>query len=373
MSISWLAPAALVGTALIALPIAVHLLVRQHPRRVLFPSLRFLGQTQLAALRWRTIQDAGLLACRIAIVALAAVALAGPVLQTPARTAGFASRVSRAIVAVGAIDDGLVTRVSENAFAVNTFRRERVADAIADAVRWLDARPASSREVVFAGVLARGTVTGAELALVPSDIGVRFEAVDANAPGAVTVSALVRRDGTLRKVDRDVTLGTDETRVVERNQSDLPGDFVTISATADQVDLANAALRAALDAGVPWADFSTPVAIVWEGGARPSRPTIRVIDMPVPRPSSSAADAVHAALVDASRESLPREPVPIAAEQLRAWTRTPGPVSQTAPLADEGDRRWVWAAVLLLLIVEWRLRRAPSAAAAQQGEEARVA
>ena len=74
----WTTPAALIGLALIALPIAVHLLVRQHVRTLPFPSLRFLRETQLAAFRRRSIQDAALLACRVAIVGLAAAALAGP-------------------------------------------------------------------------------------------------------------------------------------------------------------------------------------------------------------------------------------------------------------------------------------------------------
>ena len=68
MSIAWIAPAALFGVGLIALPIAIHLLVRQHARTLVFPSLRFLRETQLAALRRRTIQDAALLLCRITIM-----------------------------------------------------------------------------------------------------------------------------------------------------------------------------------------------------------------------------------------------------------------------------------------------------------------
>ncbi len=110
MSIAWMAPAALLGLALIALPIAIHLLVRQHARTLAFPSLRFLRETQLAAFRRRRIEDAALLACRAAIIALAAVALAGPVLQTAARTAGYAGRTSRAVVALDGAGDNLPRR-----------------------------------------------------------------------------------------------------------------------------------------------------------------------------------------------------------------------------------------------------------------------
>ncbi len=44
MSVIWLAPAVLLGLGLIALPVAIHLLVRQQSRRIDYPSLRFLQQ-----------------------------------------------------------------------------------------------------------------------------------------------------------------------------------------------------------------------------------------------------------------------------------------------------------------------------------------
>ena len=154
MSIAWTAPAALLGLALIALPIAIHLLVRQHARTLAFPSLRFLRETQLAAFRRRRIEDAALLACRAAIIALAAVALAGPVLQTAARTAGYAGRTSRAVVALDGAGDSLAATIGDGAFASATFRRPEVADALSDAIRWLAQQPPSSREIVIAGTLA---------------------------------------------------------------------------------------------------------------------------------------------------------------------------------------------------------------------------
>ena len=61
MSITWITPVALAGFALIALPIAIHLLVRQQTRSLPYPSLRFLRETALAAFRRRAIQDAALL------------------------------------------------------------------------------------------------------------------------------------------------------------------------------------------------------------------------------------------------------------------------------------------------------------------------
>lgn len=372
MSIAWLVPAALAGVGLIVLPIAVHLLARQPVRRVPFPSLRFLQETQLAALRRRTIQDAWLLVCRAAIVALAAGALAGPVLMTEARQAALARRVSRAIVTIGTVEAPAIADLAAGAFASATFTRDRVGDALADAIRWLNVQPASAREIVMAGALRRGAISDSEIAAVPADIGLRFQPIAVTSSPGTTLAVLARRAGHLIKVERDVTLGVDATRVVDRAATGVRDDLITITASSDDSNLANAALRAALDAGVPWTDFTTPIVIVWEGGARPSAAGARVIDMPVPRPAASAADKVHATLISASPSQLV-EPITIAPAQLAAWARSPGPVSPAAPLADEGDRRWIWAAVLLLMAAETWLRSARRRATDQPGEEVRVA
>jgi len=373
MSLAWMAPAALAGIGLVVLPIAIHLLVRQPARRLLFPSLRFLRETQLAALRRRTIQDAWLLLCRCLIVAIAAIALAGPVFQSDARREAFSARTSRAIIAIGAIDDATTAALREGAFKSEVFNRAALLDAIADATRWLDAQPPSSREILVAGQLRRGDVTAADLSAMPSDIGIRFHPLNSEAPAETIVPILTRRDGRLTRIDRAVTLTSDATTVADRTQSIVPEGLVAIAASPDDTELANAALRAALDAGVPWMDFTTPVIVVWEGGSPAPRPNARVIDMAVPKPAASAADAVHAALVRGTRHPLVEEPIAITREQLDRWTRSPGPVSPAAPLSDEGDRRWMWAMVLLLLMVETWLRRPVRATEAEQSEEARVA
>ena len=150
MSLLWTTPLALLGIALIALPIAVHLLVRHQVRTLAYPSLRFLRETQLAAFRRRRIEDLALLICRCAIVALAAIALAGPVLQTESRNAQQAGRVSRAIVSVGAVPEEVSARLTNGAFASESFTRVALADGLRDALRWLDAQPRSAREIVIA-------------------------------------------------------------------------------------------------------------------------------------------------------------------------------------------------------------------------------
>jgi hypothetical protein len=377
VSLAWIAPAAFIGLALIALPVAVHLLVRQHARELAYPSLRFLRETQLAAFRRRTLQDAALLACRAGIVAAAAIALAGPVLQTPARTAGDANRTSRAIVTIGGADQPIAT-LMDGAFAAATFTRMNAADALADAVRWLDAQPRSAREIVIAGALRRGSIEPADLAAVPPAVGIRFEQTAADGAAHVPVSILARRDSTIVRVDRVARLTAEATGVTDGSASPVAADIVTITARPVDTPLADGALRAALNVGVPWRDFERRVAIVWDGADEfaiaAQLAGAHVIRMPVPAPPSSAADAVLTALTRIGRPDWV-EPMVIPQQQLDSWSRRPGAPSLDAPFADEGDRRWLWGVALVLLGVEWWLRRGLESrtAVTEPAQETRVA
>ena len=371
MSVAWLAPAAFIGLALIALPIAVHLLVRQHGRLFPYPSLRFLRETQLAAFRRRTLQDMALLACRAAIIALAALALAGPVVETSPRRATYASRISRAIVTIDA-DQAAITKASDGAFAAAIFTRPVVADAIADAARWLDRQPPSSREIVIAGDLRSGAIAQSDVDAVPKDVGIRFLASPApEVSGAnLAMPVLIRRDGILVREDWAVFADSFSTRATPVAGKPVPPDLVTVVAAPADTALADASLRAALDAGVPWADFDRRVVVVWEGAVESQGR--RVVRMAVPSPPAIAADEVLRALLRASTLAL-TDPFPMLAEQLVAWRRPPGPPAANAPLSDEGDRRWLWGLAILLMIVEWWMRRSAKSALPERIEDSRVA
>lgn len=371
MSVIWTAPLALIGLALVALPIAVHLLARHEVRTLPFPSLRFLRETQLAAFRRRSIQDVLLLICRVATVGAAAAALAGPIFETSSRSASDAKRVSRAVIATATLPSDVSARVIGDAFRSVTLRRSAVADALGDAVRWLEQQPRSSREIVVAGPLRRGDVGPGDLAMIPAAIGVRFEQTAIDGSSGATVSILIRRDGVLSRIDRAATLTADGTRVVDGAATPALASLVTVVAAPRDAVLADAALRAALNAGVPWHDFAKRVVVMWEGADERSLQSTdaRVIRMPVPTPSSSAAGAVHAELAKAGGAGL-IEPLTIPRPQLDAWSRPAGAPSADAPIADEGDRRWLWAAALVLLCIEWWLRRPPSRSSRFGGQAA---
>jgi hypothetical protein len=69
------------------------------------------------------------------------------------------------------------------------------------------------------------------------------------------------------------------------------------------------------------------------------------------------------------------EVVPIPDSQLRAWTRQPGPAPPPRPeTVDRDDRRWLWGAVLVLLLIEtWMRRETADTQQAIEETRARVA
>ena len=82
----FLSPLALVGLALIALPIAIHLLVRRRAERMDFPSLIFLRETPSFRLRPRRIQQPLLLALRLAAIAFLVLGLSRPLITFGTKT-----------------------------------------------------------------------------------------------------------------------------------------------------------------------------------------------------------------------------------------------------------------------------------------------
>lgn len=380
MAVSWLAPMALLGVALVAIPIAIHLLVRQQSRRVEFPSLRFLLPSQLAAFRRRNIQDAWLLACRAAIVAVAALALAGPVLQTASRSAGYGARTARAVIVEPGIEPPSAIKLAGDAFVSKSFARERVGDAIADATRWLDVQPPASRELVFVGAFRRGSVAAGDLRGIGPTVGIRFVAAGGMLNGREAQLSIVRSGPAgLVFEQRQVRFEDDRTQVTAGGTTAADGDLVRIVAAPADQPLADAALRVALAEGLRWRDPARRVLVAWTGA---DEATVQravagatLVRMPRPDPPATAASAIVVAVerVTAAPTDV-MEPVGISPEQLQSWSRPPSGVPASAPATDEGDRRWLWALALGLLGLEHFLRRSKSVeVAAEPVSGARVA
>lgn len=88
----------LAGTALVALPILLHLIMRQRPKRLEFPALRFIQQRHDANRRRLRLRHLLLLLLRAAAIALLAFALARPSMKLPGAMGTQEAPVAAAMV-----------------------------------------------------------------------------------------------------------------------------------------------------------------------------------------------------------------------------------------------------------------------------------
>ena len=91
-------PWAWLGALALVLPIAVHLLRRHRATRRPFPTLRFLPDARVVAVRRHRPTDVPLMLIRLAVVAAAVIALAQPLWRNAAAARAAASGLSRAVV-----------------------------------------------------------------------------------------------------------------------------------------------------------------------------------------------------------------------------------------------------------------------------------
>jgi hypothetical protein len=385
MSIFWLQPLALWALATLAIPILIHLLVRQRGRRLLFPSLRFVRATGLAAIRRRAISDWLLLSVRLAALACAVAALAGPVLLTSSRRETWNRRIARAIVELPAAREGGLV---EGSFASATFNADwRVGDAVRDAVAWLERQPPAAREIVVVGAPRVGQIRERDIAAIPSEVGIRFVAVPAgDAESRLSLAAAADNGDGIKPYRLQVDVGAAGTRVAfEAATSGVAPDIMARAAASEQ-HLADAVLKSVLAEGLlvdtapdrhlsiifegalesETAGLIAPANQAWmrgalermrglTGGERQGRLIVRAGVRPVEVSAlETVARIVHATFA-ADVDTFERTSIPDAT--LKRWSRRPGETAADRRPGDEADRRWLWAAALVLLALEYVLRR----------------
>ena len=251
----WLNPAALFALTAVAAPILIHILIQRSAERFPFPTLRFLLPTRLAAIRRHLLEDLPLLAVRVALLAAAAAALAGPLLVTAGRRQAWDGRVVRAVVrdGVGAelapppaappgpADQGRPLRPAPH--QEKAFETASLTDGIRRAILWLETAPPARREVVISSPLPIGSITQADVAAIPADIGVRFER-SGTLPAARTVpGGRLLTSGGVRA--REVTFAGDRTSLRDAAGAEAmvwPIDVVAAQAEQPAVDAAIAAV-----------------------------------------------------------------------------------------------------------------------------------
>jgi hypothetical protein len=306
-------------------------------------------------------------------------------------------------------------------------------DGIRRAVAWLDAAPPARRELTIVSPFAIGSVTAADIAGIPADIGIRFER-STTLPGTRTVpfGRLLTANG---PVDREVVLTGPQTSVSAAAAADGTGawpievvapseDRVAVDAAqsvvltgrvwaspaerrASLVVLArDGAAPEAAQVRTPWiadaiariardADLQTAAARLARGttGASFARQPWQAIaaaadgrpvavaaaagDRLLVASAAPARDLVTPLLMRAIANALAPSPdvrtaevVPIADAVLAAWSRPPSaPAAPRIGAIDGDDRRWLWAATLMLLAVETWMRRSRRRQASDENKE----
>jgi hypothetical protein len=360
----WLHPMAAIALLALVAPTVVHVLARQRATRVAFPTLRFISPHRLASVRRRALDDVALLAVRLTIFLLAVAAIAGPFFATAARRRAWDARTIRAEVSDAAPRNGL-----------------------ARAVAWLERQPPGRREIVVRGSLPIGSLTAADIAMVPPHIGLRFERQSVPETTRTVPATPVIQGGQI--IERETTLTAERTSVRDVGANGAAVAPIEIAAPPDERAAADGLRRALLNdrtaAAVPGrhariafgSDAPTPsqVSTPWiaDAAARISRETPQEVDLAfgadgnglVVTTRMRATDTRAVTLVQVVARSLAPtierpadEIVSIPDAQLSAWTRTAGPALEAArEMIDRDDRRWLWVAVLILLMVEAALRR----------------
>jgi hypothetical protein len=413
---------ALLGLVGIALPVLIHLLGRGHARVLRFPTLRFLDASRLLPTKRSRIQDPLLLAVRIAIVGLAALALAQPLLLTRGRRDALDRGLARAVIvdtsasaarAVADSVDAVARRLAAGAQTSRVIRSARPAAAIAGAAAWV-AGQRRRGEIAIVSDFQRGEIDREDLATIPSAIGVVLRRVPLAAnveplAAGVLVAGQVRRassrpapDGieidwrdtpdSSPRVPLELLGARDDGSAIDALASAvatlplrLPIDTTrAIAVVFPRYPARDSLIRALTPARSAWKlalvaglrDAGVAVAAVGDGVVNGARRFVVATDA---NPASlDAARIVNAArrAASAAPDAKELDPTVVSDADLAAWQRAPD--ASTAPRAhsnEEGpsDARWLWSAVLALLLVEWWIRRMQPAPRAVAAERARAA
>jgi hypothetical protein len=273
--IAWQNAGAFWVLTLLAVPIAIHLLRMHRAERLLFPSLRFVHASRTAAVRLRAPSDWLVLALRLAILALAVSALAGPVVLTSARLAGWNGRTARAVVvdvsesmrATGSdgvapaqsAEQAAVAELSTASFA-RRFDVHGLGEGLARASAWLSTTPPARREVVVISDFQRGSFDPREILGLPTGLGVRLMSVGSveRKRAIQGMELLNAAGGPGRK--QTIELTTETTAVAVEAETTRGGEGLRLLGSAEGL------LRAVADAGTPAGSAQEPIAIRFAGG-----------------------------------------------------------------------------------------------------------
>ncbi|MCX5755637.1 MAG: BatA domain-containing protein [Gemmatimonadetes bacterium] len=179
---SWVAPFALIGALLVALPILIHMMGRGRTTVMRFPTLRFLESSRLMPVRRTRLQDIPLLVLRALAIVAAAMALAQPLFRDATPPATADSRVARVIVidtsaSMQRVAVDLPTLAdsagAKGAARSVTLRAADLPAALQGAASWA-ATQSGRVELVIISDFQRGALTDEAVAAVPGEVGIQL-------------------------------------------------------------------------------------------------------------------------------------------------------------------------------------------------------
>ena len=279
-------PLAWIGLTAILVPIVIHLLVRAPAAPVIVASLRFVRASAMRARRRRRWRDGSLLAVRVGILALAAAALANPLLAGGCRERAWNARIARAVIVEARTKDAeQAIRELPPAFAARQVTASDLRAGLDVGLRWLETTPPARREVVVIGSLRLGAIDGLDLQRVSRDVGIRF--VQTSPPGRqpeIPASVATRRvDDRIARTVTQTTIDGERTHTsmmtapppglaIERSASGIavPALGLDVVGPATAEPAMRAAVTAALAVGVPVPDDPKARPVVVAIGDRPS-------------------------------------------------------------------------------------------------------
>jgi hypothetical protein len=321
-------PAAWIGLAVLLVPIAIHLLVRAPAQPIVVASLRFVRASPMRALRRRLLNDGGLLALRVTLLALAVAAFANPLVTTACRARAWNARLFRAVVhdTRTTAADVLRAQNEPTAFATTVVAGDDLRNGLARANAWLDLAPPGKREIVVVGRLALGALDEDAVRETPPAVGVRFVRTG-------TIETRVTLDGTRATRRADEGLATVQPRVSLDGERTIVTPVSSERLPSDAIEPTRHGWRAPMlgldivgpDAARPMIHAALAAALA-VGAPIPTEPTNQPITMLLGSALPGSALLESAPL----RSTAPGSP--------------PGPVAQTprvAPLAQP----WMAAAI----------------------------
>jgi hypothetical protein len=271
----WLNPGALAGLVLLAGPVLVHLLLRHRARRIDFPSLRFVRASRTAAARFRLPSDTLLLLLRLAIIGLAVVSLAQPLLLTRSRITTWNGRMAKAVI-VDASGSMAPLAAEAAAAASGEFQPPALVariDAgnlrtgiVRGAARLATMAPAR-REIVVISDFQWGALQPTDLDGVPAEMGIRFVQLGATQSArSVRGIDLLTSEGSARQ---NIQLSTDATRVLSVVTQPASGGLELLTGPAD-VEAARRLHRAVAAAGAAAPSARQRITVVFAGAPLPT-------------------------------------------------------------------------------------------------------